>query len=297
MRVEQRLRSPLDVRAFRSCLGCVAFLAGILLAASSATAAASEESLERAAKKACLAGDVAKGVAILADLYVRTDDPVFIFNQGRCFEQNGRYQDAIIRFREFLQKRRDAGQSSDASAEQHIAQCQALLDAQRQRDKPEPSAAPAPTAAQPSVPVAPAAPSAPAPAPAPSVAPPPPPPPQQLEIVKTEPRHGWWLGRKWAWVAAGSTVLLAGAAVGVGVSVNSRYDELDRSCGASGTGEGCGDGDLSSLRTRRNITNVLWAVAGAAAVTTGVLFFVEGRRVAVAPVAGETTGLVAWMEF
>jgi hypothetical protein len=32
-------------------------------------------------------------------------------------------------------------------------------------------------------------------------------------------------------------------------------------------------------------------------VTTGVLFFVEGHRVAVAPMAGETTGLLAGMEF
>jgi hypothetical protein len=42
---------------------------------------------------------------------------------------------------------------------------------------------------------------------------------------------------------------------------------------------------------------VLWGLAGAAAVTTGVLFFVEGRSVAVAPMAGEATGMLARMEF
>jgi hypothetical protein len=112
--------------------------------------AASEETRERAAKKACLAGDVAKGVAILAELYVRTEDPVFIFNQGRCFEQNGKYEEAIIRFREFLQKHQDAGHSSDPIAEKHIAKCQALLDSQRLRDRPSPSEAGGTNAAQPS---------------------------------------------------------------------------------------------------------------------------------------------------
>jgi hypothetical protein len=168
MRVEQWPRPRTDARAFRSWIGCVAFLAGLQLAVPSAQAA-SEESRERAAKKACLAGDVAKGVAILADLYVRTEDPVFIFNQGRCFEQNGRYQDAIVRFREFLQKHQDAGHSSDPGAEQHIAKCQALLDAQGQRERPAPNAVPAPPAAQPSVAAAPAPLVA---APAPAAAPP-----------------------------------------------------------------------------------------------------------------------------
>jgi hypothetical protein len=163
MRVEQWPRPPLAARAFRSWIGCVAFLAGLHLAAPSATAAASEASRERAAKKACLAGEVAKGVAILADLYVKTEDPVFIFNQARCFEQNGRYQDAIIRFREFLQKHQDAGHASDPGAEKHIAKCQALLDSQRQQEKPAPSTAPAPTAAPSSGPAEPA-PSTPAPA-------------------------------------------------------------------------------------------------------------------------------------
>ena len=43
--------------------------------------------------------------------------------------------------------------------------------------------------------------------------------------------------------------------------------------------------------------NVLWGLAGAAAVTTGILFFVEGRRVAVAPMAGGATGMLARVEF
>ena len=45
------------------------------------------ERQERAAKTACLSGDYAKGVAILADLYVQTNLPNYLFNQARCFMQ------------------------------------------------------------------------------------------------------------------------------------------------------------------------------------------------------------------
>jgi tetratricopeptide (TPR) repeat protein len=113
-----------------------------------------------------------------------------------------------------------------------------------------------------------------------------------------ESGNGWWLGRKWTWVAAGSTVLLAGAAAGIGLSVNSRYDELRNGCGSRSTSwPGCTNSEVDSLRTRKNIANVLWGLAGAAVVTTGVLFFIEGRPMTLTPVAGETTGIIARMEF
>ena len=115
------------------CLRYSALLFPYLLAVQVAQAGAkdnkdTQDSKERAAKTACLSGDYAKGVAILAELYVRTNDPNHLFNQGRCFEQNGKYSEAIIRFREFLLKNTDAGNTSDGLAEKHIAACQALLD-------------------------------------------------------------------------------------------------------------------------------------------------------------------------
>jgi hypothetical protein len=60
----------------------------------------SKQSQERAARKACLTGDYAKGVDILSDLFIELRDPTFLFNQGRCFEQNRRYEDAIACRRE-----------------------------------------------------------------------------------------------------------------------------------------------------------------------------------------------------
>jgi hypothetical protein len=104
---------------------------------------AGKDDRERAAKKACLTGDPVSGVAILADLYIDTSDTAYLFNQGRCFEQNGRYQEAVVRFREYQRKNADAGKAPDAKAEKHIADCLALSDEQ----KPAPSpAAPSPEA-------------------------------------------------------------------------------------------------------------------------------------------------------
>ena len=93
--------------------------------------AGGRESKERTAKTACLAGDYTRGVALLAELYVSTGDITYLFNQGRCFEQNGKYEEAVARFREYQQKNADAGHQPDDQAEKHIAKCQALLDSQK----------------------------------------------------------------------------------------------------------------------------------------------------------------------
>jgi hypothetical protein len=83
------------------------------------------ENQERAARKACLTGDPKRGVDILADLFIDTDDPTYIYNQGRCFEQNSRYEEAITKFREYLRKAGSASAADKADAEKHIADCQA----------------------------------------------------------------------------------------------------------------------------------------------------------------------------
>ena len=86
----------------------------------------------------------------------------------------------------------------------------------------------------------------------------------------------------------------AGAAI-AGSMMESKYDELRESCGtaAGANWTGCSADQIGSLDTRKNVANVLWGLGAAAAVTTGVLFFVEGHDVSVAPMAGGTTGLLA----
>ena len=110
--------------------------------------------------------------------------------------------------------------------------------------------------------------------------------------------EGWWLGRKWTWVAAGSTVVLAVGAVTAGLLAQSKFDSLRSSCGAGNPARpGCPQSDIDSVTSRQTMANVFWGLAGAAAVTTAVLFYFEGRPVAVAPMVGGTTGALARMGF
>jgi tetratricopeptide (TPR) repeat protein len=99
----------------------------------------SRESRERDARRACLNGDYTAGVALLSELFLDFKNPTYIFNQGRCYEQNQRFEEAIARFREYL---RTGGRDS-AVAEQHIAECEAL----QKKNSP----APAPVAQAPTL--------------------------------------------------------------------------------------------------------------------------------------------------
>ena len=115
----------------------------------------------------------------------------------------------------------------------------------------------------------------------------------------SEASQGWWLGRKWTWVAAGSTVLLAVGAITAGVLMQDRFDSLNGSCGSASKDPtiGCSQSQIDSVSTRQTTANVFWILTGAAAVTTGVLFYFEGRPVSVAPVAGGITGFSAAVRY
>ena len=112
------------------------------LIATSPAAADSRGQQERQARKACLTGDYTKGVAILSDLFIDTRDPTYIFNQGRCFEQNRRYDEAIARFDEYLQAGKGQLTAADRSAaEQHISHSKEML-AQEHAISPAPGCSP-----------------------------------------------------------------------------------------------------------------------------------------------------------
>jgi hypothetical protein len=129
----RRFSEKKSVRLLRT---SVVGLAGLLLISTPALAgnksgAANRPAREKAARKACLSGDYGKGVEILSELFVDTKDPTYLFNQGRCFEQNRRYEDAIARFQEYLRAAQGKLEESDRlSAEQHIADCKTMLPAQ-----------------------------------------------------------------------------------------------------------------------------------------------------------------------
>jgi hypothetical protein len=135
-------------------------LGGASVAAPSKT---NKQVQENTARKACLDGDYRQGVAALTTLFVQTRDPTYIFNQGRCLEQNRRYEDAIARFQEYLRAGRKSLEANDkVEAEQHIADCKEMLA--QERGTAPPPAAPQPLTALPAAPK-------PEPAPAPETVP------------------------------------------------------------------------------------------------------------------------------
>ena len=124
------------------------------------------------------------------------------------------------------------------------------------------------------------------------VMPPPPPPP-----VKK--------GRLWTYVAAGGAVVALGLGIGLGASASSDHSEYEDPA----TGEERGLELEDSIGTKSTVANVMFGVAGALAVTSVVLFFVEGRGASrerpaatasglrLAPLVGQTSGLVLSTSF
>jgi hypothetical protein len=86
-------------------------------------------------------------VAILTELFIDTNDVTYLFNQGRCFEQNRLYEDAIGRFREYVVKGDKLTEKDKAEVEAHIARCQSYLS------KSEPPKPPVVEAPRPAAPV------------------------------------------------------------------------------------------------------------------------------------------------
>src|SRR6185503_1526342 len=85
-------------------LGGAVALAALALLATVGSARAQQDPRELEAKKACLANKPDRGIELLAELYAETNEATYIYNQGRCYQQNGRSADALIRFREYLRK-------------------------------------------------------------------------------------------------------------------------------------------------------------------------------------------------
>lgn len=112
----------------------VGSLIALALLVAPAARAQQGDAREVEAKKACLGGHPDRGIELLADLYAETNDPTYIYNQGRCFEQNGRNGDAVIRFREYLRKATNLAADERAQVQARID----VLDAQTQAAAPAP---------------------------------------------------------------------------------------------------------------------------------------------------------------
>jgi hypothetical protein len=249
-------------------LGLVAF--GLLGALPSRAAA--EDDLERAARKACLSGDYQKGVDLLSDLFLDTRDPTHIFNQGRCFQQNNRFEEAVGRFREYLRKATAITPQERADTERYIEECQKLL-----RGSPvQGSSAVAPTDSPP---------------PPPPMAPPPPPVPAAGTAVAS---NDTGKGLRIAGVAVGIAGL---ASVGAGIYYYSRARDMSDKVSNSD------QPTWSDQQAGKNAETMQWifyGVGGAAVASGTVLYLVgnsasrRGQVAKVAPILGPNlVGLAA----
>ena len=92
-----------------------------------AVAAEGREAREREARKACFTGNVDRGVEILVDLYGETGHPNYIYNQARCFERNGKYDQALLSYEDYLRKAKEVGTAERADVEKAIAELRAKV--------------------------------------------------------------------------------------------------------------------------------------------------------------------------
>jgi hypothetical protein len=234
----------------------------ILLASVPALAANRRAQQERSARKACLNGDYAKGVAILSDLFVDTKDPTFIFNQGRCFEQNRRYEDAAARFEEYLRAADEKLNPKDrASAEKHLADCREKVAQEHptQVTRPEPFVVPPPT---------------PAPTPEP-VFRPEPKNPAAGTLAEAAPPPGPEK-RRWGLLTTGiitATVGVGGVVTGLvfNLKANGMVDDWETKAGAYARN------DENHLKTYKTLAWVGYGV-GAAFVATGAVLIALGAQ-------------------
>lgn len=232
--------------------------------------AANRQAEERIARKACLGGDYNKGVQILADLFVDTKDPTYIFNQGRCFEQNHRYEDAISRFDEYLRVSGEKLDATDrAAAEKHIADC-------KDRLPPAESGKFQTSAPQPFVP----------PPPTPATLPEPPSSTESSRSIAAQPgpQRVSTPGGSGLRVAGIVTASVGAAAAVAGVLLNLKANDIASSMG---TTVGNYDARNSDRKTYETMAWIGYGV-GAACVVTGAILYGVGRKT-----GGDSTTSVA----
>jgi len=247
-------------------------LAGLLSLtwAAQAHAKGKPEAPDKVAKKACAAGDYRKGVEILADLYVRTDESAWIFNQGRCYEQNHQWVSAIDRFREFQRKAKNLSPQTSAEAESHIADCKRYLAEEEAKSAPPPAPTPAPVVALPAA--------VPAPPPAAAVV--------NATITSPPPAEHEAGGamRATGIVVAGVGVATLAAAVALNLQANQLARDANKTQSPS---------TESSQKSYKTGALICYGAGAAALVTGGVLYWLgraQGGQAAVALLPTWTPG-------
>jgi hypothetical protein len=159
---------------------------------------------ELQAREAFAAGRYREALDLYAKLYAEKLHPTYLRNIGRCHQNMGNPEEAIVSFRDYLRKASDLPASERQEVEGFIKEMEALKDKQKQDQAPRPSPQPA-VAAEP-LPVSPgvgAATAQPAPQPA----------GVNLQSTEAQPEASPpFYKRTWFWVATG--VVVAAGVVG-----------------------------------------------------------------------------------
>jgi hypothetical protein len=215
-------------------------------------------SVAEEARIACLAGDWQKGVRLLAEVYVATKEPTWLYNQGRCYQQSNQGAMAITRFRDYL---RVAPPESPlvAKAKTYIAEIEADMKKNEPATAPSPAPAPAPTIVVQPAPVqvttAPAA-------------------------VVTAPASAEPAPQR-SFAARAATVSLLGVgAVGLGLGVFSSLKVAALQSDAEGGKVDAGqlEANASDASRYETLQWVGYGVGAAAVVGAGVVYGLSGRR-------------------
>jgi tetratricopeptide (TPR) repeat protein len=193
-------------------LVCSLSLALCELLAPAPAAAQQEDPREVEARTLCAAGDVDKGVAVLARIFAETNDYTWVYNQGRCYQQNGRFEQAINRFREYLRRGQNLTPEDVKEVEGYIKEAEAEI-----AKRPAGGGAPGGTTA--------------------------PPPPAEVSATATtrEPTPGWNTQKKvavGAW-AAGGVSLVLGVVFHLGREQKAK-EFVDAQCGTDNLDAGMG---------------------------------------------------------
>jgi hypothetical protein len=104
------------------------------------------------ARSACARGDVERGIKKLADYLATTDDLTAVYNMGRCYEQNGLADRALLQFREYLRQAKDLSTADRAEVEARIRRVEGEVRPPAPLPAPDLAATGATTAAPPTEP-------------------------------------------------------------------------------------------------------------------------------------------------
>jgi hypothetical protein len=245
-----------------------------------------QQSREKVARKACITGDVKKGIDLLGDLYVETEDITYVFNQGRCYQQNHRWEDALDRFTEYVRKSPGISEHDQTEVDKYIADCKAHLPPEQTLTVP---AGPAPLT------TVPAAGLTTLPGPAGERAPVEvTPPPEAVGITRPDASSSSGTGLRNAGIIVGAAGL---AAIAAGVVLDLKTHSIVNDVHSNGYDAG----KLSSRDTYETWGWISFGAGGAALVTGTTLYLLgysgESRsstsmKISVVPISGQNGALI-----